>query len=560
MKKYIFKFKGLFSLSILITFIESVMDVAFAFLLEYILDIGTSKNLSVFNKNLKFILLYLVSYFIVVYLKKLIQAIFIKKSIRSLKNNIFKSIIDKNISEFIKNDSASYISILTNDVNMIEQDYFVNLFDMTSKIIAFILASISIFWLNFWIAITVFIVGAAAILLPVIFSKLISTLRKNYSDSLSKLTINIKDVFAGFEVIKGFNIESSIKNEFDRYNTKTENNKFKFAKLSALIETLSSAVGISMFFITILVGTYLLIKGMFSVGKLLAAVQLMNSIVNPIVTLSSETNKLKSVKLIIKNINSICTEKAVTLKSESKLDFNKIEIKGLSFSYNEDKKILNNVNLTIEKGKKYAIVGKSGSGKSTLLKILLRYYNNFDGNILIDNTDVRTIKTEDIYNLISIMHQNVFMFDSTIKDNISLYKNYTDSDIEKAIKLSGLSDFINNKPNKLMEHVGENGCMLSGGEKQRIAVSRAIIRKTPILILDEATSALDNETAYNIEKSILNIDKLTCIVVTHKLSENILKYYDSIITLKDGNIEEQGNFNDLIEKKGYFYSLYNVYK
>jgi ATP-binding cassette subfamily C protein len=177
-----------------------------------------------------------------------------------------------------------------------------------------------------------------------------------------------------------------------------------------------------------------------------------------------------------------------------------------------------------------------------------------------DGTDIRNINIDDIYKIMSIIHQNVFIFDSTVKDNITLYKDYSDDEINTTIKLCGLYNFVNSKPKKLLENVGENGVLLSGGEKQRIAIARAIIKKTPILILDEATSSLDSETAHSIENSLLDIDELTCIVVTHNLSESILKQYDSIIAMKDGQIEEQGNFYDLLDKKGYFYSLYNVFK
>lgn len=561
MKKYVFKYKAIFFLSVFIRCLESAADVSIAFLLKYILDLGTNKDLLSFTKNLKYIILYLICYFFIIYLRKVTQAMFVKKNIQNLKNEIYISIIDKNIPDFISKNSAFYISILTNDINILEQDYFVNLLDLIGDLAGLAIGTIAIFKVNIQIAATVFIVGAITLVIPILFSKTVSNLRKKHSDSLSNLTTNIKDTFSGFEIIKGFNIENNIKEEFGNYNSKTEDSKFKFAKFSAGVETLSVSASTAMFFVAILLGTYLLIQNRISFGLLLAAIQLMNNIVPPIAMLSQRINKLKSTKLLVDNIESICTRKELTLNGISKDDFNdKIVINNLNFSYTGDKKVLKDLNLTIEKGKKYAIVGKSGCGKSTFLRILLRYYDDFSGNILMDGTDIRNININDIYKIMSIIHQNVFMFDSTIKDNITLYKNYSDDDINTTIKLCGLYDFINSKPRKMFADVGENGVLLSGGEKQRIAIARAIIKKTPILILDEATSSLDSETAYSIENSLLNIDELTCIVVTHNLSENILKQYDSIITLKDGQIVEQGKFYNLLEQKGYFYSLYNVYK
>ena len=157
-----------------------------------------------------------------------------------------------------------------------------------------------------------------------------------------------------------------------------------------------------------------------------------------------------------------------------------------------------------------------------------------------------------------MIQQNIFMFDDSIKENIRLYSNHDDKDILDACKRSGLDKLLNKLPNGINSLVGENGNKLSGGEKQRIAIARALINNTQILILDESTSALDNETAYNLENSLLNLENLTLITVTHKLIKNILNRYDEIIVMKNGKIIEKGNFEDLINIKGYFYSLYTI--
>ncbi len=157
-----------------------------------------------------------------------------------------------------------------------------------------------------------------------------------------------------------------------------------------------------------------------------------------------------------------------------------------------------------------------------------------------------------------MIQQNVFMFDDSIKENIRLYSNHDDDDVLKSCQRAGLSKLINNLPNGIDSLVGENGNKLSGGEKQRIAIARALINNTQILILDESTSALDNETAYNLENSLLNLKGLTLITVTHKLIKNILNKYDEIIVMKNGSIVEKGSFEYLLSQKGYFYSLYYI--
>ena len=219
---------------------------------------------------------------------------------------------------------------------------------------------------------------------------------------------------------------------------------------------------------------------------------------------------------------------------------------------------MDNINLTLEKNKKYAIVGESGSGKSTLIKLLMRYYNDYSGSILIDNNDLKSIYSSDLYKNISMIQQNVFMFDDSIKENIRLYSNHDDDDILKSCERAGLSKLINNLPNGIDSLVGENGNKLSGGEKQRIAIARALINNTQILILDESTSALVNETAYNLENSLLDLKDLTLVTVTHKLIKNILNKYDEIIVMKNGSVVEKGSFEYLLSQKGYFYSLYYI--
>ena len=216
--------------------------------------------------------------------------------------------------------------------------------------------------------------------------------------------------------------------------------------------------------------------------------------------------------------------------------------------------------LNINKGEKVAIVGRSGSGKSTLLRLVLRYYDDYAGKILIDGRNIKDIKLSSIYELMSIIQQNVFMFDDSIEANISLYGDYTDEEIDRVIKLSGLKSLIVSLTNGKKTMVGENGSNLSGGEKQRISIARALIKNTPIILLDEATANLDAETSYDIEDSLLDIEGLTSLVVTHKLNPELLKKYDKIIVLENGKIIEEGNFYKLMEQKGFFYNLYSIEK
>ncbi|WP_330412671.1 ABC transporter ATP-binding protein [Romboutsia lituseburensis] len=296
-----------------------------------------------------------------------------------------------------------------------------------------------------------------------------------------------------------------------------------------------------------------------SVGTAIIIIQLSTHIVGPVKTSISLINQIKSVSLIADKIENILENSNCNNESTSLENFDQsIKIKNLSFSYTEERRALENINLTLEKDKKYAIVGESGCGKSTLIKLLMRYYNDYDGEITIDNKDIKSIYSSNLYKNISMIQQNVFMFDDTIKENIRLFSNHTDEKVLDTCKRAGIINLIERLPNGIDSLVGENGNKLSGGEKQRIAIARSLINDTKILILDESTSALDNETAYNLENSLLSLEDLTLIVVTHKLIKSILLKYDEIIVMKEGKVIEKGSFESLINLKGYFYSLYYI--
>ena len=260
-------------------------------------------------------------------------------------------------------------------------------------------------------------------------------------------------------------------------------------------------------------------------------------------------------------LNSFEVKDTVELQTGKRKEYfdDVISFSNIDFSYpNAEEKIFNNLSLDIQKGEKIAIVGMSGSGKSTLLNLLLRFYDVTSGNISIDNQDLQDISSESLYNLITVVQQDVYIFDDTLSANITLNQPFSEDDIKQAVQQSGLENYILENELGLQTLCGENGANLSGGQKQRLSIARALIRKTPILLLDEATSSLDNQVTTEIENSILKIRDLTTLVVTHKLNETLLKKYDRILFMKDGVIVEDGSFDDLIYKEGEFYKLFGL--
>ncbi len=560
MKKYIYKYKGLLVVNIILLFIITLMDILLAAGLKIIVDTGVNKNLGNFNEILIYSVIFVIFSFLVNYLSDIMKAKYIQKTFLNFKGDLFKRVIEKNIMDFRENNISYYISMFTNDLTMLEQDYFSTVLDIVYQSFRFVLATIAVVIMSPYLLVIVIVVGILPIIIPNLFGKKVSLYRKDFSDSLSKFTASMKEYLSGYEVIKSFNIEDKIKEEYKNSNKEVEMTKYRFKVFSSLVTNLSSISGFMMFLVVIIFGTYMVIKGKLTVGSMMASVQLMNYIVNPLRVFSEDINKIKSIKQISNKFKNLLSSNNVDKGKGIKKDrlCDEIKFKNVSFTYNEDKNILKNISFSIKKGEKYAIVGPSGSGKSTILKLLLGYFEEFKGEITIDGTDIRHIRPDSLYEMVSVIQQEVFIFDSSVKNNIVLFKDYSDEHINDIIEKSGLSLFVNSLNNGLDTKVGESGCNLSGGERQRLAIARALIKGTPILVLDEATSSLDNETTYKIEKSLIDIDELTTLVVTHKLIRNILEKYDGIIVIKDGEIKEIGTFDDLMDRKKYFYSLYTI--
>ena len=231
-------------------------------------------------------------------------------------------------------------------------------------------------------------------------------------------------------------------------------------------------------------------------------------------------------------------------------------VQDVTFNYDEGQSVLKNLNIRFEAGKKYAIVGGSGSGKTTLLNLLMRTYDNYEGSIQYDSIELKEISSESLFQVVSLVQQNVFVFNDTIYNNVTLYKEFQEKEVEAAMGQAGLAQLIHSHGKDYI--CGENGNALSGGEKQRISIARALLRKTSVLLMDEATAALDEITANEIMNTILSMKNMTGIIVTHRLDETILKQYDEIVVLHNGKVAECGTFEKLLEKKGVFHSLYSI--
>lgn len=559
MIRYILKSKFLFGVNVLIVLIDSFLCTSFAFVIKNLIDISTTKRLDEFPRVMLFSVIYIIFIVLTGYFKSIFLAKYIKENTANLRNDLFNKLLLKSKRDFSSENTGNYISIINNDVDILQRCYFSNIIFILQALFSFVIASLGLFKLNIYIAISILILSLIPVAVPYLFTKRLSNLKKIYSDSLSSFLKAAKDYLSGYEVIKSYNAQKRIFSKFNKINNDVEMSRYKVSKNNADMNLIVELFSYAAHFSTLGIGTLLLINDKTTVGTFVAAIQLMEFINAPVKNISYIIGSLRSVKLISKKVLDILDEKTYDDIGLSKNSFDdSIEFNKINFLYDDKKEALRNISFKINKGDKLLVVGKSGSGKSTLLKLLLKYYDNFDGDILIDGKSIKEISSSSLYNLISMMQQDIFIFDASIKDNITLFEAYSHEDFDRVVSKSGLLEFINSLENKENSNIGENGCNVSGGEKQRISLARSLIRKTPILVLDEATASLDNETSYKLENTLLNIPDITLIIVSHKLSEPLLKGCNKILVLDNGEIVENGNFDSLMSLKGNFYDLYTL--
>ena len=483
---------------------------------------------------------------------------FITRGISQYKTYVFGELTKKNISAFSGENSSTYISALTNDIQAIEKGYLWNTFAMLESLLTFLGAMVLMIWYS--PLLTLIAIGLS--LLPLIASILtgnkVAEEEKQVSDRNEAYTSTLRDSLGGFSVIKSFKAEAQMTRIFTENVQELAKAQCRKHKMQILVQMFGSVAGITAQLGVFIFGAYLAMSGKgITAGTTMIFVQLMNYVLSPIGTIPTCIAERKAAKaLIIKISGALNTNVREIVDNVHRKIERSIAVKNLSFSYAPEKQVLKNINYTFELGKKYAIVGASGSGKSTMLNLLMASHHNYDGMIYYDNTELREINSSNLYEIESIIQQNVFVFNATIKDNITMFRDFPQEQIDAAIRLSGLSALIQEKGEDYL--CGENGSGLSGGEKQRISIARSLLKRSQVLLVDEATAALDAETAYQVSCSILGLDDVMCIVVTHVLDEGLLNQYDSIITLKNGSIAETGTFSELMNKKGYFYSLFTV--
>ena len=483
---------------------------------------------------------------------------FIARAMRQYKELAFQKLTEKSIASFRDESTAAYLSALTNDAASVEADYLAQQLAVITKTVTFFGALFMMLWYS--PLLTAIAVGVTA--LPLAASLLtggrLQAAEKQVSERNRDFTAALSDCLSGFAVVKTFKAEREIFQLFAESNRALEQEKFSRRRLKVLIGMIGAVTGLVAQLGVFLAGAWLALSGSgLTAGTVILFVNLMNFMIGPVSELPALlAGRRAALGLIGKLADALEKDgSAGGSRMLSRLEHG-IELRDVSFGYEAGKDVLRHVSARFEAGRAYVIVGGSGSGKSTLLNLLLAENTGYRGSVLLDGTELRELSPEALYGLMSVIHQNVFVFNASIRDNVSMFREFPQEAQDEAIRRAHLRELLDARGADYL--CGENGKGLSGGEKQRVSIARSLLKKSSVLLVDEATAALDMQTAHQVSSDILNLTGMTRIVVTHSLEEALLRRYDGIFVLKNGTLAESGSFDELMQRKGYFYALFTV--
>ena len=507
---------------------------------------------------------------------------FSTKAVLQYRKTAYHYLSKKKVTEFYGQNTAVYLSALNTDLQKIKEDFLDQIPILSQIVICGIGAVLVMIRYNFFLAMMACLISLIPFFAALFSGRNMEKIEENLSKENAEYLAFLKDFAVGFTIIKSYKVEGIFSALHDKICQKVEGRMEEREKCVEKINYFAAISGyITQFAILLLCAVVAYRSKSISVGTVLAFSRLINYIIDPVTELPGMLSKARTAYAlseqfwekigkgeqeeqqeqqqksgeIVKDgyhqhIDTDSHEKALPIPSLQ----GDICFSHLSFSYIPEKQVLKDFTLRVKEGEKLILLGASGSGKSSILKLLMGIERSQGGEISIGNRQLSTLPEESLFRSISYIQQEVFIFDGSIYENITLFQKYSEEEMELAIEKSGLKNLILEKG--LDYPCGENGAALSGGERQRINIARSLLRQTPILLADEITAALDKENSYLVLDSLLSLENITEILVLHDLDSRILSRVDRICVLKEGEIVEEGIFSELMEKKGYFYSLF----
>jgi ABC transporter, ATP-binding protein len=557
--KLFFKENKLVAFLSMIVFISlSMIYTAISWILQIIFDYMAGKGAFSLTTILLLVVSFMLAISLIFALKRSSYPRFLEKAMNQYKESVIKKLLQKSYSDFSLANSGTYLSVLTNDCERIQEKYLKKIFDFVQDVLMLVSSLALMIYYSPLLTVIALIISVLPMACSILTANGIATREEQVSKSNESYTALTKDVLNGVSVIKSFKAEQEVINRYQNQSMELEHTKNLREKTMTTVSALGTISSLGTQLGVMLVGAWMVNAhvGVITAGMVLAFTNLMNGVLQPIASLPQMLGEMKGAKKLISKMADYMSNAKEDSGEIIDDSIKSVVLRDVSYAYDLDHKVLKNVNLTLQAGKSYAIVGPSGAGKSSLINLLMGYYKDYEGSVKLNNHELSNVSKSSLYDKTTLMQQSVFMFDASILDNITLFKPFPNAEVNRVIHLAGLDDLIAAKGKDYQ--CGENGSHLSGGEKQRIAIARSLLKKSEILLVDEATSALDNETSANVTQSILDLQRILRLVVTHRLDANSLKQYDEILVMKSGELIERGSFEELMNQKAYFYSLYTV--
>ncbi|HBO62235.1 MAG TPA: ABC transporter ATP-binding protein [Olsenella sp.] len=479
---------------------------------------------------------------------------FIYRALAQYKSLAFERLSEKGVRAFARENTGSYLSLLTNDVASIEEGYLKRGFLIVYH--ALLLAGSLAMMLALSVPLTVVAVAlsAAPLAVSVAMGREMGEREQAVSAGNERFVSRLRDLLAGFSVVKAFRAEAEARQLFDAANSEVEGLKRRRYWWECLIGAVSENLcGSFLQFGVFLAGAWLAVTGEVTAGTVLVFVNLCNYLVMPINVLPQFLASRRAAAGLIEKLAEAAEKNEARRGEKVGRDLAGVVLDHVGFAYDGGEPVLSDVSLALAPGGRYALVGASGSGKSTLLNLLMGGEDGYTGSIRVGGHELRDVDAGSLCDLMGLIDQQVFLFDDTLGNNVTMFRDFPESEVLDACRRAGLGELVAEKG--LGYECGEGGANLSGGERQRVSIARALLRKTPVLLVDEATSALDARTASEVAGAILDLEGPMRLVVTHRLEPALLARYDEIFVLREGHVVERGIYAELASAGGYFAGL-----
>lgn len=527
-----------FACLLLLSIINCVFEVGLAYVMLQCVNLATSGNLSQAPKFIAFLIFYIVIYFIVDYFAKKTKWQVLKNAQINLRDDVSKQIFSMPIKDFHKKNTGGWLATLTNQLNMIEESYFMLWFGVFTDIFEFTVSLVFLFIISPLLTLFVFAVTGIQMLIPKIMSPKIADKKKDQAAVAEEFSVIASEHLNGFDLLRSFQLTAKSLHAISTSNKHWEESKYRVRIITTISRILSFTLGEILYVGIYFFGALLTLLGQMTVGSMIAASQLVVYIASPLQMLSDNMTDIRSAKEIIQKLeDDIRTEKRKKKNIEKlPVKFDAINFENVSFSY-EEKKVIDKATFSIKSGGKYLLCGPSGAGKSTLVELITGVLYPDEGEISVDGINIDAFSLDEYARFILQCSQNIFVFNASLRDNVTLFnEDFTDEQVEKALQMVGFSSVMERFDDGLEHIISQGGQEISGGERQRIALARMELYSSPVVIFDESFANIDAESAKSLIENFTSNPKRTVILIEHKLPDEIAAYFDKKITVNKGQI------------------------